>query len=1279
MKMRKANIKAIALAATMLFAQGTQLMAVPAGDNTQQATIARVAKINPTTVELNLSNKEKVTLDFYGENIFRVFRDNKGGIIRDPKATPEAKILVNNPRRDVKNVTVKECEKGYSISTAKIEICICKKSGLMKVKDLTTGKIAFEETAPALFKNSKTTLTLKSNPSEYYYGGGVQNGRFSHKGNVIAIENQNSWTDGGVASPAPFFWSTGGYGFMWHTFKKGAYDFGATEEGKVTLMHETDYLDVFFMVNACGIALLNDFYQLTGEPVLIPKFGFYEGHLNAYNRDYWKENPNGFVYEDGKRYSESQTDNGGIKESLNGEFGKEQYQFSARAVVDRYEAHDMPLGWILPNDGYGAGYGQTETIDGNIQNLKEFGDYAREKGVEIGLWTESNLYPREGVHALLQRDIVKEVRDAGVRVLKTDVAWVGAGYSFGLNGVTDVAQIMTYYGNNARPFIISLDGWAGTQRYAGIWSGDQSGGEWEYIRFHIPTYIGSGLAGQPNISSDMDGIFGGKNAPVNVRDYQWKTYTPMMLNMDGWGSSQKYPHVFGEPFTSINRTYLKMKAEIMPYAYSIAHEAVNGKPMIRAMFLDYPNEYTLGTATRYQFLYGPYFLVAPIYQETAMDKDGNDIRNGIYLPEGTWIDYFTGEKYNGNCIVNNFDAPIWKLPLFVKAGAIIPVTEPHNNVYQIDNALRMYELYPAGETTFTEYDDDGTTELYRAGEYAQTKITSVCDAKGNATITIAPTEGGFDGFVKEKATIFKVNVSEAPKSIAAKIGKKSVKLTKVSSIEEFEKGENVYFYDAAPNLNRFATEGSDFAKVEIIKNPVVMVKLAKSDVTAAATTLTIKGYKFDTANSHLVTEGALEAPAATVTDENCQAYTITPTWEKVAGADYYEIEFEGRIYTTIKECKLLFEDLKPETTYKFNVRAVNKSGASEWAAIESTTKSNPLEFALTGLSATTTCRNQGGQGPNRLFDFEEGNIWHTIYGESSVPFDMIIDLNGLSVLDKLHYLGREDGGNGTIINAEISYSTNKENWSEPVAVKWDRTPDTKVFTFDGNPKARFVKIHVSEAVGNFGSGREMYIFKVPGTETYLPGDINKDKKVDENDLTSYLNYTGLRSSDSDFEYVSIGDMNENGIIDAYDISVAATRIEDGVYAHPSQVVAGSISIAADKKSYKAGEEVVITISGKGLANVNALGLAIPYDSNDYEYVTVNTLNTANMSNYTKNRLHGNGTTAIYPTFVNVADQPTLNGDVEIATITLKAKKNIKFDLKAIDGVLVDKNLNSIKF
>ena len=364
----------------------------------------------------------------------------------------------------------------------------------------------------------------------------------------------------------------------------------------------------------------------------MPKFAFYEGHLNAYNRDYWKETTEegkGILFEDGKRYVESQKDNGGIKESLNGE--KQNYQFSARAVIDRYKKDDMPLGWILPNDGYGAGYGQTSTLDGNIANLKSLGDYARKNGVEIGLWTQSNLHPVDSIPALLQRDIVKEVRDAGVRVLKTDVAWVGAGYSFGLNGIADVANIMPYYGSDARPFIITLDGWAGTQRYGGVWSGDQTGGEWEYIRFHIPTYIGSGLSGMGNITSDMDGIFGGKNLSVNIRDFQWKTFTPMQLNMDGWGSNPKYPQALGEPATSINRSYLKLKSMLLPYTYSCAHEAVTGKPLMRAMFLDDSNDYTHSSATRYQYMYGPSFLVAPIYQNTAADKEGNDVRNGIYL------------------------------------------------------------------------------------------------------------------------------------------------------------------------------------------------------------------------------------------------------------------------------------------------------------------------------------------------------------------------------------------------------------------------------------------------------------------------------------------------------------------------------------------------------------------------------------------------------------------------------------------------------------------------
>ncbi|MGV8815173.1 MAG: TIM-barrel domain-containing protein [Gelidibacter sp.] len=846
----------------------------------EQQQIIGAKKINATTIEISFSNNQKMLLDFYGDHIFRLFQDNSGNGMRAPEAKPEAQILVDNPRKEVSNLNVTDQANELSISTGKITIVFNKQSSLFKIVDAKTQSVIVEETALPIFEEKEVAITLKENADEYFYGGGVQNGRFSHKGNVISIENQNSWTDGGVASPTPFYWSTQGYGVMWYTFKKGKYDFGSKASGEVKLSHNTDYLDVFFMINDTSTAILNDFYQLTGNPVLIPKFGFYEGHLNAYNRDYWAENEKGILFEDGKRYKESQKDKTGIKESLNGELNN--YQFSARGVIDRYANHDMPLGWILPNDGYGAGYGQTETLDGNIQNLKAFGDYARFKGVEIGLWTQSDLHPIDSISALLQRDIIKEVKDAGVRALKTDVAWVGPGYSFGLNGVADAATIMTKYGDNARPFIISLDGWAGTQRYATIWSGDQTGGVWEYIRFHIPTYIGSGLSGQPNISSDMDGIFGGKKPIINMRDFQWKTFTPMQLNMDGWGANEKYPHALGEPTASINRNYLKLKSELLPYAYSIAKESVNGKPMIRPMFMESKNPYTEGKATQYQFMYGPSFLVAPIYQATKSDDFGNDIRNGIYLPEGTWIGYFTGETYQGNRIINSFDSPIWKLPVFVKSGAIIPMVNPNNNVSEINQHLRIYELYPFGKSSFTHYDDDGVSEAYKLGAGTYTSITSDVDSKNTAIITVHTTTGNFKGFVKDKVTKFVINVTEKPQAIVAKIGKQKVKLSEARSMADFKSKENVYFYNPSPNMNKFSTKGSRLEKLQVIKNPQVLVRVASTDITKNSVNLEIKGFKFSPADTYRITSGALNAPEnAQATEANSEAYTLTPSWNKV--------------------------------------------------------------------------------------------------------------------------------------------------------------------------------------------------------------------------------------------------------------------------------------------------------------------------------------------------------------------------------------------------------------
>ena len=243
--------------------------------------IVGAQKINPTTVEVLLSGNRMITFDFYGDNIFRMFQDNTGGIIRDPEAQPEAQILVSRPRKPLSELNLYETDHLLTISTGKIKIELNKNTSLFTVTNLKTNSVVLEEIAPIQFEAKKVILTLKENPQEYFYGGGVQNGRFSHKGKVISIENQNSWTDGGVASPTPYYWSTNGYGVMWYTFKKGKYDFGAKEKGIVTLYHESDYLDVFFMINEGAVSLLNDFYQRHIEEFESITFYVDDGHTGT--------------------------------------------------------------------------------------------------------------------------------------------------------------------------------------------------------------------------------------------------------------------------------------------------------------------------------------------------------------------------------------------------------------------------------------------------------------------------------------------------------------------------------------------------------------------------------------------------------------------------------------------------------------------------------------------------------------------------------------------------------------------------------------------------------------------------------------------------------------------------------------------------------------------------------------------------------------------------------------------------------------------------------------
>ena len=1242
----------------------------PKSGYTYLSSVASAAK-QDNIVTVAYENGEKAQITFLENNLFRfdMEPDGKSDSFKDyatPNNSEETGRIIqqkdDSSEYNKPSPTVEETDGYITISTDSVRLEIDKATSMMKLLNAKTKEVIWEESAPIQYKSGSTIQTLKKQGNENFYGGGTQNGRFVHTGQAINIVNENGWTDGKVSSPNPFYWSTNGYGVVRNTFKPGKYDFGNTTEGKVTTTHNENRFDAYFFVGDKPTDILNSYFKLTGDPALMPMKSFYLGHLNCYNRDEWKaaSGNSGSLLEDGKRYQEK--NNAGVAEpgwtleTLNGKSDKNDsaYKFSARAVIDGHVSNDMPFGWFIPNDGYGCGYGQSDTsLDDNIANLKNFTQYAAQYGIGTGLWTQSDLTPnpKEPIH--LQRDFEKEVKEGGIRTLKTDVAWVGQGYSFGLNGISHAYDIVAE--TKDRPTIVTLDGWAGTQRYGGIWTGDQTGGNWEYIRFHIPTYIGQSLSGNPNVSSDVDGIFGGSSL-IQTRDIQWKSFTTMMLDMDGWGSFPKKPYIFGEDTTSINRMYLKLRAELMPYIYSTAYTSANlgegsekGKPQVRAMFLEYPDDpNTYGTNVQYQFMMGQNLLVAPIYQDTAMKDNGDDIRNGIYLPDEdqVWIDYFTGKQYRGNQTLNNFDAPIWKLPLFVKNGAILPMFTENNNAEPIsdtntkglDKSKRIVEFYPDAtkkSTNYTLYEDDGKSidntnkDQPTYGDVVTTHFTSKVD-NGTATLTAEKSTGSYGGYNANRETTFVVNVSKEPSDITAKVGDQTLNkadFTVVTSQEEFDKAKgNTYFYNAKPNLNKYATADSDFASKEITTTPKLYVKFAKMNVNNKAVQLQVKDFVNDGKLNKYELNKNLGVPQnLTVDEDNVTPTSIPLTWSAVSGATGYEVETDGVIQGGIASTSYTHEDLEYHSKHTYRIRAINEDGFSAWSApLEAQSALDPYRNVPKDIELKWPYGDQWGAVKNAL-DFDYGNMFHST--DNAINKDFIMDMKKVYDMDRFEYTPRQDNkGNGAVQQMDIYASIDGTDYSlvhEGVQDEWTYSNDmsvrdTKTVDLKG-VRARYLKLVPRKSKGGFFSAAEMQPYKIDGTEGILPGDTNKDGVVDDNDLTQIDNYVGLEKGDAAWGQVKDMDWNNNGYIDALDVAYTTTQLNGGI-AKPAGIPEGNIQFVADKADVKKGEKLSIKAYGINMKNVYALGFQLPFNSSDLNYITTKpSLATINMKQFAFSR------------------------------------------------------------
>ena len=262
-----------------------------------------------------------------------------------------------------------------------------------------------------------------------------------------------------------------------------------------------------------------------------------------------------------------------------------------------------------------------------------------------------------------------------------------------------------------RPFVLTRAGYAGIQRYAAVWTGDAPS-RWEALRETLPMLLGLGLSGVPFVGSDVGGFSGRATPELFARWMQLGAFSPFFRGHCAIKGNRQEPWSFGERVERISREAIRERYRLLPYLYGLMEEASRtGAPVLRPLVYELQDDPRVH-AIDDQAMLGAWLMLAPVLDEGR-------VRREVYLPRGGWADYWTGALHEGPLVLEA-DAPLERIPLFVRQGAILPCSEPvaHSEL-QADAPLRL-ELFASGEESALElYEDEGDGFGHERGVFSR--------------------------------------------------------------------------------------------------------------------------------------------------------------------------------------------------------------------------------------------------------------------------------------------------------------------------------------------------------------------------------------------------------------------------------------------------------------------------------------------------------------------------------------------------------------------------------
>ena len=597
------------------------------------------------------------------------------------------------------------------------------------------------------------SATFDSPADEHYYGLGQQ------QQGILDLRDHRirCWHDysaiGGENVCVPFMLSSRGYGLIWDNPSKTTVDLGFNQQN-VWSSEVGDRVSFFVIQGENSDEIYQGYRQLTGITHMLPKaaYGYIQSKAIYPTQDQ--------IMAVAKGYRERQVPlDVLVVDFLNmtkqGELDLDPTRWPDPAAMNQ-QLHSMGIGTLL-------------SVWPHFAPGTRYYDMLREKGWLIH--KADGTPDSEGFRDAIGPNIDttnpaaakwfwEAIRDRYIKPYHFDYIWldetepdidpakdffsIGSGSRY-YNAYPLFHTASVYegfrrdFGDSRRVMILARAAYLGAQRNGTIfWSSDITS-TWDMLKRSIPTGLNFTATGMPYWDTDIAGFFSPSLPPtyhplhnplVDASDVRgtvgnYEDYPELFVRWFEWGAFQPVMRAHGErnhnevwsygkEAEPILEKYLRLRYQLLPYIYSIAYGSYEtGAPFMRALFMDFPGDPNVADIPD-EYMFGPAFLVAPVTEQGATHRS-------VYLPAGCeWYNYWTNERIRGGqTIIAN--APIDTIPLFVRAGSIIPLGSPVESTAQ-KQAIASVRVYPGADASFTLFSDDGNTYSYEKGLSSITRL-----------------------------------------------------------------------------------------------------------------------------------------------------------------------------------------------------------------------------------------------------------------------------------------------------------------------------------------------------------------------------------------------------------------------------------------------------------------------------------------------------------------------------------------------------------------------------